>query len=79
MYSAIVFLPLLGAIIAGIIAIFGAAQRHPGGEPEVGATLRMAMAMHMGHVAHRTCARRITSRTAITTISRPRRARARPS
>ena len=33
MYSAIVFLPLLGAIIAGIIAIFGAGARHPGGEP----------------------------------------------
>ncbi len=35
MYSAIVFLPLLGAIIAGIIAIFGAGARHPGGEPPV--------------------------------------------
>jgi len=33
MYSAIVFLPLLGAIIAGLISIFGASQRHPGGEP----------------------------------------------
>ncbi|MGH6925542.1 MAG: NADH-quinone oxidoreductase subunit L [Propylenella sp.] len=36
MYSAIVFLPLLGAIIAGIIAIFGAGARHPGAEPPVG-------------------------------------------
>ena len=36
MYSAIVFLPLLGAVIAGIIAIVGAATRHPGGEPPVG-------------------------------------------
>ncbi len=36
MYSAIVFLPLLGAIIAGIIAIFGAGARHPGGEPSDG-------------------------------------------
>ena len=34
MYTAIVFLPLLGAIIAGIIALFGAAARHPGGEPD---------------------------------------------
>lgn len=36
MYSAIVFLPLIGAIIAGIIALAGAARRHPGAEPEVG-------------------------------------------
>jgi len=33
-YSAIVFLPLLGAIIAGIISIFGAGARYPGGEPD---------------------------------------------
>jgi NADH-quinone oxidoreductase subunit L len=37
LYSAIVFLPLLGAIIAGLIALFGAAARHRGGEPPVGA------------------------------------------
>ncbi len=35
MYSAIVFLPLLGAVIAGVIALFGAGARHPGGEPSV--------------------------------------------
>jgi len=29
MYSAIVFLPLIGAIIAGAITVFGAHQRHP--------------------------------------------------
>ena len=33
MYQAIVFLPLLGALIAGLIALLGAHQRHPGGEP----------------------------------------------
>ena len=33
MYQAIVFLPLLGAIIAGLTALFGASQRHPGAEP----------------------------------------------
>ncbi|BAT60237.1 NADH-quinone oxidoreductase subunit L [Variibacter gotjawalensis] len=33
MYQAIVFLPLLGAILAGAIALFGAHQRHPGGPP----------------------------------------------
>ncbi len=36
MYSAIVFLPLLGAILAGIIAIFGAAVRNRGGEAPIG-------------------------------------------
>ncbi len=33
MYQAIVFLPLLGAILAGIIAMVGAHQRFPGGPP----------------------------------------------
>jgi NADH-quinone oxidoreductase subunit L len=33
MYQAIVFLPLLGAILAGIIALVGAHARHPGGPP----------------------------------------------
>jgi NADH-quinone oxidoreductase subunit L len=33
MYQAIVFLPLLGAIIAGAIAIWGARNRFPGAEP----------------------------------------------
>jgi NADH-quinone oxidoreductase subunit L len=37
MYTAIAFLPLLGAIIAGLISLFGAGARHPGGEPAVGA------------------------------------------
>ena len=32
MYQAIVFLPLLGAIIAGAIALVGASRRYPGGE-----------------------------------------------
>ncbi len=34
MYALIVFLPLAGAIFAGLIAIFGAARRLPGGEPD---------------------------------------------
>ena len=38
MYQAIVFLPLLGAIIAGAIAIVSARDRHPGGE--AGETVR---------------------------------------
>src|SRR5215475_13597836 len=32
MYQAIVFLPLLGAILAGLISIFGAHARHPSGD-----------------------------------------------
>ena len=32
MVQAIVFLPLLGAILAGLIAIFGAHARNPGGD-----------------------------------------------
>jgi NADH-quinone oxidoreductase subunit L len=37
LYHAIVFLPLLGAIIAGLIAIAGAHRRHPGGSAASGA------------------------------------------
>src|ERR1700674_3853399 len=33
MYQAIVFLPLLGSIIAAFIALAGAHARHPGGSP----------------------------------------------
>ena len=36
MYQAIVFLPLLGAILAGLIALFGAAARFPGEGPPPG-------------------------------------------
>jgi NADH-quinone oxidoreductase subunit L len=36
MYQAIVFLPLLGAIIAGLIALAGAHARHPGGTAAAG-------------------------------------------
>ena len=37
MYQAIVFLPLLGALLAGIIALAGAHARHPGGSAPLGA------------------------------------------
>src|SRR3954454_1723502 len=37
MYQAIVFLPLLGCIVAAIIALAGARARHPGGSPAHGA------------------------------------------
>ena len=37
MYHAIVFLPLLGSILAALIALAGGRARHPGGSPVVGA------------------------------------------
>ena len=37
MYQAIVFLPLLGTIIAALITITGAHARHPGATPAAGA------------------------------------------
>src|SRR3954447_13521660 len=37
MYQAIVFLPLLGFFVAGLISLAGARQRHPGGSPAYGA------------------------------------------
>ena len=37
MYQAIVFLPLLGCIVAGLISLAGARQRHPGANPPPGA------------------------------------------
>jgi NADH-quinone oxidoreductase subunit L len=37
MYQAIVFLPLLGCIVAGLISLAGARQRHPGASPQPGA------------------------------------------
>ena len=47
MYQAIVFLPLLGAILAGLIALFGARARFPGEAPPLGddgtATVRAMM------------------------------------
>ena len=36
MYHAIVFLPLLGAILAALISLAGARARHPGGSPTAG-------------------------------------------
>src|ERR1700687_657348 len=37
MYQAIVFLPLIGCLIAAAISLVGARQRHPGGLPLAGA------------------------------------------
>src|SRR6476646_6419424 len=54
MYQAIVFLPLLGFFVAGLIALAGARQRHPGGSPGHGAE-NHAPDPHGAHdVAHET-------------------------
>ena len=37
LFHAIVFLPLIGAILAGIISLAGARARHPGGSAAAGA------------------------------------------
>jgi NADH-quinone oxidoreductase subunit L len=43
MYQAIVLLPLLGAVVAGGIALWGAYQRHPGADPAPGAEAHAAL------------------------------------
>jgi NADH-quinone oxidoreductase subunit L len=48
MYQAIVFLPLLGAILAGLISLVGARARHPGGEPAAGAHPHSTAPSHTG-------------------------------
>src|ERR1700752_2162498 len=61
MYQAIVFLPLLGCIVAGLISLVGARQRHPGGSPSDGhdhhhdghaEAAHHAPAAHDDHAAH---------------------------
>jgi NADH-quinone oxidoreductase subunit L len=52
MYQAIVFLPLLGAILAGIIAIAGARARFPGEGPPAGDEEGAAAHAHTVHGEH---------------------------
>ncbi|MBI3706045.1 MAG: NADH-quinone oxidoreductase subunit L, partial [Rhizobiales bacterium] len=52
MYQAIVFLPLLGAILAGLIALAGAIGRFPGQGPLPGADEGAAVAHHDSHADH---------------------------
>ena len=52
MYQAIAFLPLLGAILAGLIAIVGARGRCPGEGPPPGADEGAAAADHGAHAGH---------------------------
>jgi NADH-quinone oxidoreductase subunit L len=54
MYQAIAFLPLLGAILAGLIAIVGARGRCPGESPPPGAEEGAAAADHGAHGGHAT-------------------------
>ncbi len=49
MYQAIVFLPLLGCIVAALISLAGARARHPGGAPSDGHD------HHDAHAARRAC------------------------
>ena len=61
MIQAIVFLPLIGAILAGLIAIFGAHARNPSGD---------AVEHHDdGSWSRRSCAARRMTITAMTTMS----------
>ena len=49
MYQAIVFLPLLGAILAGLIALFGARARFPGEAPPLGDDGTATVHAHAAH------------------------------
>src|SRR6266849_4747248 len=51
MYYAIVFLPLLGSILAAVISLAGARARHPGGSPAPGVEshARAALSPHGAH------------------------------
>src|SRR5487761_1904742 len=52
MYQAIVFLPLLGAILAGLIALVGARARCPGEGPPPGVEEGAGAAAHATHAEH---------------------------
>ena len=52
MYQAIVFLPMLGAILAGLIALAGARARFPGEGPPPGDVEGAAAHSHAAHAEH---------------------------
>src|SRR5208282_1134165 len=52
MYQAIVFLPLLGAILAGLIALVGARARCPGEGPPPGLEEGATASDHGAHAEH---------------------------
>src|ERR1039457_7688858 len=56
MYQAIVFLPLLGAILAGLIALAGARARCPGEGPPPGLEEGAAASDHGTHAGHASAA-----------------------
>ncbi len=78
MVQAIVFLPLLGAILAGLIAIFGAHARNPSGDEVEHHDDGHGAHAHAA-VAHDDHGQTITAMTTITSPSRRPRARARRS
>ena len=78
MVQAIVFLPLLGAILAGLIAIFGAHARNPSGDAVEHHDDGMALTP-MRRPPMTTMATTITAMTTTTSPSRRRRVRARPN
>ncbi|MEA2872738.1 MAG: NADH-quinone oxidoreductase subunit, partial [Hyphomicrobiales bacterium] len=51
MYQAIVFLPLLGCIVAALIALAGARARHPGADPSPGDDHAAGHGAHTGGAA----------------------------
>ena len=85
MYLAIVFLPLIGAVLAGLIALAGARARHPGGSPPRGAEDHAAGAVPEGHArmprrqSTATIPSFITTTPKRTRLRRPPAARVRPS
>ncbi len=82
MYQAIVFLPLVGAILAGLIALAGARARFPSGMPAPAGHDHGADHHDAHDHARMTMARTTMATTATTAIIRPSRpppAPARPS
>ena len=64
MYQAIVFLPLLGSILAAAISLAGARARFPGAEPSDDDHHHApAHAAHAAHDTARACRRPITTTT----------------
>ena len=68
MYQAIVFLPLLGCILAALISLVGAQHRHPGASPLASAHGHHAREEHVArlteHGGHVDAAAAVGTRTA---------------
>jgi len=77
MVQAIVFLPLIGAVLAGLISIFGAHARNPSGDEVEHMTMRMAR--EPTRPLPMTIMRTTITATTITPSNRRQQVRARPS